>query len=648
MHGMTLAGRGTGSLRDRSGRSLSSRFSRTLSGAVLALPLLAGGVLTHQAHAALPPVPAPPENPITENKRVLGKILFFDEQLSTANVVSCASCHVNANAGADPRLARHPGPDNVLNTPDDILGSPGVIKSDDFNNFDVSAIFGLRPQITDRAANSNINAMYAPDLFWDGRARSQFIDPETGQVAIQNGGALESQAAGPPVNDIEMAHANMNWPELTEKLARVRALDLSTNIPADVANVLNTTRSYRELFRRAFGDQAITARRIAFALATYQRTLVSDQTPWDAFQAGNTNALTANQQAGLQAFLAVGPNTASCAVCHTPPLFANTVNNPNVPSMFRNLGLRPNNEDIGRQAVTGVPGDIGRFKVPSLRNASLKRSFMHNGQFANIGQVLGFYANARNVQPPPPNRDPVLNGIALPPNVAGQINDFISNGLLDPRVRDQTFPFDRATLFTNRPADQSTIVPNTGIAGSGGVVPRVVVQAPPMIGNREFRVGLDGALGGSTARLGVSTLPPVNGRITPQQLFSVQDIEGAGTGVGFATLHWPLLPSLVSPGQVLFVQWFVDDPAAAGGQAASQVGRLPIFCGSSGCPSVCSMSDFDGNDLVDDADFVQFAEAYNATIVPEARPLYDLNADQMVDDADFALFATNYDQMICP
>ena len=647
MNGMTISGWGADGRRDRTARTSAARLSRTVIAALLVLPVLAGGVLTRPAPAALPPVPVPPENPITENKRVLGKILFFDEQLSTANVVSCATCHIPGNAGTDPRLARHPGPDNVLNTPDDIIASPGVIKSDQRNNYDLSDIFGLRPQITDRAANSNINAMYAPDLFWDGRARSRFIDPETGAIAIQNGGALESQAAGPPVNDVEMAHANMNWAELTEKLQRVRALDLSTNIPADVANVVNTTRSYRELFRRAFGDEAITARRIAFALATYQRTLVADQTPWDAFQAGNTNALTTNQQQGLQAFLAAGPNTASCAVCHTPPLFANTVNNPNVPSMFRNLGLRPNNEDIGRQAVTGVPGDIGRFKVPSLRNASLKRSFMHNGQFTTIAQVLGFYANARNIQPPPPNRDPVLNGIALPPPIAGQINDFITNGLLDPRVRDQTFPFDRATLFTNRPADQSTIVPNTGTAGSGGIVPRVVVQAPAMIGNREFRIGLDGALGGATARLGVSSLPPVNGRITPQQFFGVQNVAGAGSGLGFATLHWPLLPGRVNPGQVLFVQWFVDDPAAPGGQAASQVGRLPIFCGSSGCPNFCSMSDFNGDGFVDDADFVQFAEAYNTTIVPETSPLYDLNADQIVDDTDFTFFATSYNQLVC-
>ena len=79
------------------------------------------------AGAALPPVPVPPENPITESKRVLGKILFFEEQISTSNVVSCATCHVPASGGADPRVAAHPGLDGIVGTPDDIQGSPGVV-----------------------------------------------------------------------------------------------------------------------------------------------------------------------------------------------------------------------------------------------------------------------------------------------------------------------------------------------------------------------------------------------------------------------------------------------------------------------------------------------------------------------------------------
>ena len=236
-------------------------------------------LIRYIAVGSLPPVPQPPENPITEAKRVLGKALFWDEQLSTSNVVSCGTCHVPSRAGADDRIARHPGIDGILNTPDDILGSPGVIRSDENNDYLPDRIFALQPQITNRSANSPINAGYAPSLFWDGRATSRFTDPQTGQVAIVSGGALESQAVQPPLSSVEMSHDDFDWTSLTDKLARVRPLDLATNIPADVASALADQPDYPELFRRAFGDGAITTRRIAFALATYQRPLVSDQTP---------------------------------------------------------------------------------------------------------------------------------------------------------------------------------------------------------------------------------------------------------------------------------------------------------------------------------------------------------------------------------
>lgn len=602
--------------------------------------VLLAAAIAGSAGAALPPVPVPPENPITESKRVLGKILFFEEQVSTSNVVSCATCHVAASAGADPRVAAHPGLDGIVGTPDDVQGSPGVVRADDFNRFELDALFALRPQVTDRAANSNINAVYAPDLFWDGRARTTFFDPETGEVAIASGGALESQCVNPPLSDVEMAHAAMEWTGIEQRLQRVRALDLSTNIPPDVQAVLNTTRSYRELFRLAFGDEAITAKRIAFALGTYQRTLISDQTPWDAFQAGNQNALTPNQRAGLQAFLSTGPGGTNCTTCHAGPTFTDNT--------FRNLGLRPIAEDNGRQSVTGNIADRGRFKVPGLRNVGLKRTFMHNGQFQTLQQVMGFYGGVRNVNPFPDNRDPVLNTVNLPPQQGGPVQDFLQNGLLDPRVRDQTFPFDRPAIFTSpgRAANQATVIGGTGVSGSTGT-PRIVVQSAPMVGNRDFKVGLDGALPGATARLGVSAVAPVNGRITPQSYFGDITVGASGVDAGVATQFWPLLAGKVAGGEILFAQWFVDDIGAPGGQALSGVIRLPIFCGSSGCPSICSMADFNGDGLVDDSDFVLFANAYNELVVPQANVLGDLNADALVDDADFTAFSTAYDALLC-
>lgn len=536
---------------------------------------IAMGVLVAAALAGMPPVPVPAENPITESKRVLGKILFFDEQMSATNTVACATCHVSGNGGADPRIARNPGVDGALNTPDDILASPGVVSSDTASNYIRDAVFGTAPQITGRAANSPINAAYAVDAFWDGRARGQFIDPQTGLVAINSGGALESQSVNPPVSSVEMGHGKINWTQVTAKLVRVNPLDLATGIPADISAALVGKPKYPELFRRAFGDTNITAQRIAFAIATYERTLISDQTPWDAFQAGNPNALTPGQIAGMNSF------NANCNVCHTAPVFSNET--------FRNIGLRPTTEDLGRQIVTGNTADRGKFKVPSLRNAGRKTSFMHNGEFTNVGQVVGFYVRAPGApQQFPDNRDPAVPVINVPPNVAPALIDFVSNGLTDPRVAAQLFPFDRPALFTDpaRAADRPTNL-NGGVAGTGGIIPRMILPEPAMVGNLDFRIGLDGALGNAAATLAISTSAPINGRITPTSFIGTATAAGVGAGQGLATVHWPLTTGAVSGGQVLYMQWIVGDAGAAGGTALSQVFRVPVFCGSYGCPVTC-------------------------------------------------------------
>jgi cytochrome c peroxidase len=585
------------------------------------LPVATVGLLAASGLVyALPPVLFPAENPFSEEKRVLGKILFFDEQLSTSNVVACATCHSFGNAGADPRLARHPGDDGMLNTPDDILGSAGIIRSDEQNDFEPDPLFAFRPQITERAANSPINAAFSRLLFWDGRAREQFISPETGQVAIAQRGALESQALQPIVNSVEMAHAGVDFTNVNERLATAVPLNLATNRPADVATALAGRPTYGDLFERAFGDPEITATRIAFAIATYQRTLISDQTPFDRFRAGQQNALTAAQQRGLNAF----QGAARCSVCHT-------VNNDLLTDdTFRNIGLRPPAEDIGRQAVTGLAGDLGRFKVPGLRNVGLKRTFMHNGQFQTLTDVLRFYARAPGAAPQfPENRDPVIPQIALPPNAAADIQDLLQNGMTDPRVANRTFPFDAPTLFSQRPNDQATPI-GGGVPGSGGVIPRIVVQAPPMVGNRDFRIGVEGVLGGATLQLAISSSPPVAGRITPERLFDVQTASGVGAGNGYATAHWPLLPDQVSQGQVLFAQWIVTDPGAAGGRALSVVGRLPIFCGASGCPTACGPADINADGFLDFFDYDSFVEAFET-----GNMVADYNEDQFLDFFDY-------------
>lgn len=604
-----------------------ARWGRaTIVTATAGMPVAAGAVLAiaYAAFAALPPVPVPTENPMSEEKRVLGKILFFDEQLSATNSVACATCHVMGRAGSDPRLANNPGPDGIVGTPDDKRASPGVIRSDAAMNFTPDAVFELRPQVTSRAANSPINAAYAAELFWDGRASGEFRDPQSGQVVIAAGGALESQSVDPPVSSVEMAHDDIDWADVVSKLEHVRPLNLATNHPADVASVLVTGPSYPELFDRAFGDPQITAARVAMAIATYERTLIADQTPWDAFIAGNTNALTLQQRNGWQAFQA-----SNCNQCHLPPLFTD--------NSFRNVGHRPPREDRGRAEITGNDSDRGKFKVPGLRNVGLKQSFMHTGQLPNLTEVIRFYARAPGGPPQfPDNQDPVMDTVNVPPPAAVAIQDFLTNGLLDPRVRDQVFPFDKPTLASERPGDRITNL-GGGTPGSGGVVPRIIADTPPMIGTEDFRVGISLALGGRTARLAYATTPPSGGIITPTEFVGEVTTSPGAAGTGLATFHWQLSPTRFSPGQVIFMQWFVSDPGAPGGEALSQVARVPLFCGSAGCPGPCP-ADVDGSGFLDVEDYTTFVAAFEA-----GSDLADYDKSGFVDTEDFDAFVRGFE-----
>ena len=543
------------------------------------LPLAAGGALVAamftMAPAALPPVPTPPQNPFSEAKRALGKVLFFDEQLSMDNTAACATCHVTGVGGGDPRRVRHPGADNLFNTPDDRFGSPGVALTSALGDYLRSPSFGVNPQVTGRNSQSHIMAAYAIDTFWDGRARTTFINPQTGQVSIPQGGGLESQAVGPPLSDVEMAHQGRNWDEVAAKLGAARPLALATSLPPDVQAALEGNPSYRELFRRAFGTPEITAERIAFALATFQRTLIPDQTPWDLFQAGVPGAMTQQQVMGLNVF----SNAGRCNVCHTPNLFTDNT--------FRNIGLRPPGEDLGRQLVTNNPADRGRFKVPSLRNVGLRDSFMHNGQFTSLVDVVRFYVRAPGSAPQfQDNIDPVMALIGFPPQAEPALVDFITNALTDPRVAAEQFPFDRATLFSQRPEAQAVQVA-PGIPGSGGLTPQIVTLTPPMIGSSDFKIGLGNALGGTTATLAISSQPPVNGRIVPESTIGPVSLSGTGAGQGVAPHHWPLDPGMYAPGQVVYVQWWVADALAIGAEARSPAMRITLFCPRGGCPSTC-------------------------------------------------------------
>lgn len=390
----------------------------------------------------------PPENPHSYEKMVLGKILFWEEQMSSDNTVACGTCHQPAAGGADPRSlsSRHPGPDNALNTVDDPHGSAGIKRCQIDANGEIQyvnhPVFGSNSQVTSRRAPSFMDAMLTQTLFWDGRATSQFVVPDTLEVAIVAGGALESQAVGPPVSSAEMACEGRTWADVLAKLADAEPLDLAGDLPPDVANAICKYPSYPQLFAWAFGDPDLSTQRVAFAIATYERTLLSDDSAYHRFLAGDATALTAAQQNGMFELTNSG-STAKCVRCHkTNQQFAG--------DRFSNLGFSASTWDGG---ATG----IADFRVPTLMNVALRegtpgafRGLLHDGvgAGANLDTIMVAYNNP----PVPPggssNTDVLMTPLTLNSTQIANILDFMRNGLTDSRAANENYPFDRPKLST--------------------------------------------------------------------------------------------------------------------------------------------------------------------------------------------------------
>ncbi|MDA0687936.1 MAG: hypothetical protein O2948_04750, partial [Proteobacteria bacterium] len=401
--------------------------------------------------------PVPAENPITEAKRVLGKILFWDEQLSSDNTVACGTCHQPAAGGSDLRLGMNPGFDQIFGTDDDVVGSPGIKRLDNSGQPLVHPLFGLEAQVTDRASPSFFTSMFAGSNFWDGRARDQFVDPLDGSsVVISSGGALESQAIVPILSTVEMAREGRTWTDVVNKLQQVQPLALASNIPPDMVDALVGNQLYGDLFEQAFGDSEITPARIGLAIATYERTLVPNETPWDLYIAGNDTAMTASQIAGWESFI-----DTPCANCHEPPRFSN--------DDFHNIGLRPSAEDLGLFDVSGQNNQRGDFKTPSLRNVGLRRALMHVGWVTDVEDALDFYnagtSSTGHMQfledqdgiPGNPLDINALDIFAEDDTARAQFLDFMINGLTDPRVASESFPFDRPTLASETMTSASPV-----------------------------------------------------------------------------------------------------------------------------------------------------------------------------------------------
>jgi len=388
------------------------------------------------------PYPAavyPRENPYSVEKALLGKILFWEEQLSSHDTQACGTCHRPGAGGSDPRsglsASLGAGPNGVLGDADDARGSQGIVRCDSAGHPKPDPIYALQVQVTPRKAPSALDAWFFNQLFWDGRATTSFVDPVTGVIAIESGGALESQAAGPPVSDVEMSCEGYSWTAIESKLAVAAPLKLASQIPAAMSDAISQHPSYPALFEWVYGTPEVTARRILFAIATYERLLRSDQTPWDRFNAGDSDALTPDQRAGLALFNL----NARCSTCHVPPLFTD--------NKFHNIGAQAPNLDGGRSAISGDTADLGKMKTAGLRNVGLRApgGLLHfgTGSGATLRSVLDVYRQGGIYHE---NTDPDIQSMILTDYEFEQLLEFVQNGLTDPRAAAELPPFDRPRL----------------------------------------------------------------------------------------------------------------------------------------------------------------------------------------------------------
>ena len=250
--------------------------------------------------------------------------------------------------------------------------------------------------------------------------------------------------------------------------------------PQTQAEVLQQIPAFVQLFREAFPEEAAQADAtgdlnllvndvtVLRATASFLRTVVTRNTPWDRFLAGDNKALTAAQRRGARLFFTeatYGAGGAGCFSCHSGPMLNKQVNDPDVAGVgefveenFLNLGLAdhplqalsrearsdPSFRDEGRREITGLEEDAFKFRTLTLRQLRDARTFMHNGLFTSVKEVVQYFnagipqdeeagtaptITPRFTNPRGPGYSP---GLGLTRHEVADLTDFLENALYDP------------------------------------------------------------------------------------------------------------------------------------------------------------------------------------------------------------------------
>jgi cytochrome c peroxidase len=529
------------------------------------------------AAQALGPPPVPPENPLTPAKVALGKALFWDEQLSSTRTTACGTCHIPEVGGDDPRTrADRQGTtyiawDRIPGTDDDTRSSPGHPFGLASGHYVRKEQVGVGPQLTNRNSPTVVDAAYTPELNLEGIAPATFIDPDSGQVVSQDNAALESLSLLPLVHEKEMGYEGRPLSEVIDAIPALTPLDLAESLPLALESWI-AGRSYPELFEEAFGTPDVDAVRVAQALASYQRILVTPGgVPYERYLGGEQNALTPLERQGLFVFT----NVAHCAQCHLPgPRLTD--------DLYHNTGTDAWDDDEGRRRVTGLQDDLGKFRTRSLRHIGYTAPYFHDGSADTLDEVLAFYERGGDYDVP--NKDPLIVPFTLSGADRTALLAFLEGALTAPELAAGAPPFDRPTLYS-----ESTRFPvehGAPTMGGSGQEPRIVIVEPPRLGDTLTIAMQGGVPGGPAALLVGPTLAPQGYAYHGAQLY-VQLAAGTqmlraeltddGTPDGWTSLRWPVPANPVLAGTQLHAQWIVRDPHAGGSLSSSAAVSMTLF-----------------------------------------------------------------------
>lgn len=234
---------------------------------------------------------------------------------------------------------------------------------------------GMHGQKGALSAPTVLNAAYMFSQFWDGRAKT-----------------LEEQAKGPIINPVEMG-----------------------NTHEFCSQTISEIKGYRPYFKAAYGTEEVTIDRIANAIATFERTVLSGNSAWDRYtQLKDESALTEAGKRGLVLF----EGKARCTQCHVGFTLSD--------SLFHNLGVGMNQENphLGRYNVTKEEKDKGAFKTPTLRDLLQTAPYMHDGSIATLEEVIELYDRGGE-----PNKwlDPKMKPLALTADEKADLLEFLKS-----------------------------------------------------------------------------------------------------------------------------------------------------------------------------------------------------------------------------